>query len=97
MARLSTISSVSFRKLSSWPGLTASPDTAQEAHAFVRRTVGGLAGDDTAGMTLTLLYGGSVTACNAAELIAQPDVDGFLVGGASLDPLQFLAIIACSG
>ncbi len=75
-------------------GLTASPETAQEAHRFLRATAAGLAGEDAA---VTLLYGGSVTPANAAGLIAQPDVDGFLVGGASLDPRQFLAIIACSG
>ena len=75
-------------------GLTASPETAQEAHQFLRATAAGLAGGDA---TVTLLYGGSVTPANAAGLIAQPDVDGFLVGGASLDPRQFLAIIACSG
>jgi triosephosphate isomerase len=75
-------------------GLTASPETAQEAHQFLRATAAGLAGEDAA---VTLLYGGSVTPANAAGLIAQPDVDGFLVGGASLDPRQFLAIIACSG
>jgi triosephosphate isomerase len=75
-------------------GLTASPETAQEAHQFLRATAAGLAGEDAA---VTLLYGGSATPANAAGLIAQPDVDGFLVGGASLDPRQFLAIIACSG
>ena len=75
-------------------GLTASPETAQEAHRFLRTAAAGLAGEDAA---VTLLYGGSVTPANAAGLIAQPDVDGFLVGGASLDPRQFLAIIACSG
>ncbi|HYL06114.1 MAG TPA: triose-phosphate isomerase [Thermoanaerobaculia bacterium] len=76
-------------------GLTASPETAEEAHQFLRATVSGLTGEEPA--AVTLLYGGSVTAANAAGLIAQPDVDGFLVGGASLDPRQFLAIIACSG
>jgi triosephosphate isomerase len=76
-------------------GLTASPETAEEAHRFLRATVSGLTGEEPA--AVTLLYGGSVTAANAAGLIAQPDVDGFLVGGASLDPRQFLAIIACSG
>jgi triosephosphate isomerase (TIM) len=75
-------------------GLTASPETAQEAHAFLRHRVGTLMGEDEA--AVTLLYGGSVTPANAAALIAQPDVDGFLVGGASLDPRQFLAIIAGS-
>jgi triosephosphate isomerase len=76
-------------------GLTASPETAQEAHHFLRAAAAGLTGEQPA--AVTLLYGGSVTAANAAGLIAQPDVDGFLVGGASLDPRQFLAIIACSG
>jgi len=75
-------------------GLTASPETAQEAHQFLRATAAQLAGEDA---PVTLLYGGSVTPASAAGLIAQPDVDGFLVGGASLDPRQFLAIIACSG
>jgi len=75
-------------------GLTASPETAQEAHQFLRAAAAELAGEDAA---VTLLYGGSATPANAAGLIAQPDVDGFLVGGASLDPRQFLAIIACSG
>jgi triosephosphate isomerase len=76
-------------------GLTASPETAQEAHQFLRAAAAGLTGEQPA--AVTLLYGGSVTAANAAGLIAQPDVDGFLVGGASLDPRQFLAIIAGSG
>ncbi|HVF59451.1 MAG TPA: triose-phosphate isomerase [Thermoanaerobaculia bacterium] len=65
-------------------GETATPETAQAAHAFLR----GLLEDDA-----PILYGGSVTPENAAALAAQPDVDGFLVGGASLDPGKFLAII----
>jgi triosephosphate isomerase len=76
-------------------GLTASPETAQEAHDFLRRGI--CAATGAPADEATLLYGGSVTPANAAGLIAQPDVDGFLVGGASLDPRQFLAIIACSG
>ncbi len=76
-------------------GLTASPQIAQEVHAVVRRTVCALARVDAD--AVTLLYGGSVTPANAATLIAEPDIDGFLVGGASLDPRQFLAIIAGSG
>jgi triosephosphate isomerase len=76
-------------------GLTASPETAQEAHQFLRAAASAATGEEAA--AVTLLYGGSVTPANAAGLIAQPDVDGFLVGGASLDPRQFLAIIACSG
>jgi triosephosphate isomerase len=77
-------------------GLTASPETAQEAHRFLRAEVGKAGGAGTGLEPVTLLYGGSVTPANAAGLIAQPDVDGFLVGGASLDPVQFLAIIAGS-
>lgn len=76
-------------------GLTATPEIAQEAHAFLRGVLRELRGDD--GAALSVLYGGSVTPANAAGLIAQADVDGFLVGGASLDPAQFLAIIAGSG
>jgi triosephosphate isomerase len=76
-------------------GLTASPEIAQEAHSFLRGVLCAVRGE--AGAALSILYGGSVTPANAAGLIAQPDVDGFLIGGASLDPGQFLAIIACSG
>jgi triosephosphate isomerase len=76
-------------------GETATPETAQEAHAFLRLLLGELIGDAAAG--LPILYGGSATPDNAAGLFAQPDVDGFLVGGASLDPQKFLAIIRHSG
>jgi triosephosphate isomerase len=76
-------------------GETATPETAQEAHAFLRLLLGELAGDAAA--ALPVLYGGSATPDNAAGLFAQPDVDGFLVGGASLDPQKFLAIIRHSG
>ncbi len=69
-------------------GETATPEIAQEAHKFIR----GLLGEE-----VPILYGGSATPDNAAGLIAQPDVDGFLVGGASLDPGKFLSIIRASG
>ncbi|HWN45337.1 MAG TPA: triose-phosphate isomerase [Thermoanaerobaculia bacterium] len=69
-------------------GETATPEIAQEAHRFIR----GLLGEE-----VPILYGGSATPDNAAGLIAQPDVDGFLVGGASLDPGKFLSIIRASG
>ncbi|HEX4964246.1 MAG TPA: triose-phosphate isomerase [Thermoanaerobaculia bacterium] len=76
-------------------GETASPETAQEVHAFLRLLLGELVGSENA--ALPILYGGSATPENAAGLFAQPDVDGFLVGGASLDPQKFLAIIRHSG
>jgi triosephosphate isomerase (TIM) len=75
-------------------GETATPETAQEAHRFLRGLLAGIPGG---GGAVSLLYGGSVTPDNAAGLIAQPDIDGFLVGGASLDPEKFLAIIRASG
>jgi len=77
-------------------GETATPETAQEAHAFLRRLLADAASQEAASVT-RLLYGGSVKPGNAADLIAQPDIDGFLVGGASLDPEKFLGIMeACS-
>jgi triosephosphate isomerase len=74
-------------------GETATPETAQEAHRFLR----GILGQTPGGAGVSILYGGSVTPENAAALRAQPDVDGFLVGGASLDPQKFLGIIRASG
>ncbi len=76
-------------------GLTATPDQAQEAHAFLRAELARHRGAEFADKT-RILYGGSVKPDNAAELFAQKDVDGFLVGGASLDCGKFLAIIAAS-
>ncbi|HEV8237902.1 MAG TPA: triose-phosphate isomerase [Thermoanaerobaculia bacterium] len=77
-------------------GDVATPEQAQEAHAFLRARLAEL-GSPALAASLRLLYGGSVKPDNAAELIAQPDVDGFLVGGASLDAGKFLAIIhACA-
>jgi triosephosphate isomerase len=76
-------------------GETATPETAQEAQAFLRRRLGELLRPGAAA-AVRILYGGSVTPENAAGLFRQPDVDGFLVGGASLDPGKFLAIVeAC--
>ena len=71
-------------------GRTASPAQAQAMHAFIRGVVGGH--DARIADYLPLLYGGSVKPDNAAELFAQPDVDGGLVGGASLVAADFLAI-----
>jgi triosephosphate isomerase len=77
-------------------GETATPETAQETHRFLRERLAGLL-DERAAAVLPILYGGSVTPDNAAGLIVHPDIDGFLVGGASLDPQKFLAIIRSSG
>jgi len=73
-------------------GRNATPAQAQEAHAALRRRAGELLGAEAAG-TLRILYGGSVKPDNALSLLAQPDVDGALVGGASLDVEGFCAII----
>ena len=77
------------------PGRTASPEQAQETQAFVRSVLATLFGSDVAGAT-RIQYGGSVKPGNAAELIGQPDIDGFLVGGASLDPTSFAEIVKAS-
>jgi triosephosphate isomerase len=73
-------------------GETASPDQAREAHAFLRFVLDRLYGPDIAATT-RIQYGGSVTAQNAAELMAEPGIDGALVGGASLKPADFAAIV----
>lgn len=72
-------------------GLAATPAMAQEAHTIIRTELAALAGADAASET-AILYGGSVKAANAAELLGQADVDGALVGGASLDADEFLKI-----
>lgn len=72
-------------------GLTATPEQAQEAIAFVRALVANF--DAGAAEQVRILYGGSVKPDNAGELLALPDVDGALVGGASLDPAGFAAIV----
>ena len=71
-------------------GQTATPAQAQAMHAFIRDKVAGR--DATIGDSLRLLYGGSVKPANAAELFGQPDIDGGLIGGASLVASDFLAI-----
>jgi triosephosphate isomerase len=72
-------------------GLVATPEQAQEAIAFVRALVQGF--DKEAGNRVRVLYGGSMKADNAPEILAQPDVDGGLIGGASLDAEAFAAIV----
>jgi triosephosphate isomerase (TIM) len=75
-------------------GRTASPEQAQAVHAFLRRRIG--AHDAKMADRLRILYGGSVKAGNAAELFAMPDVDGGLVGGASLNADEFRQICAAA-
>jgi triosephosphate isomerase len=75
-------------------GLVATPEQAQEACAFIRDTVRARGG---AGDELRVLYGGSVKPGNAAELLALPDVDGALVGGAALDAGDFADIVEAAG
>ena len=75
-------------------GRVATPDQAQEAIAFVRALVGDRS--NPAADRLRVLYGGSVKPDNAGEILAEPDVDGALVGGASLDPDGFARIVAAA-
>ena len=74
-------------------GETATPEDASEAHATLRRRLTEV-WDEESAAGVALLYGGSVKPDNAAELLAAPDVDGVLVGGASLDPRSFSKIAA---
>ena len=75
-------------------GRNATPDQAQEVHAFIRARIG--ARDARIAAATRILYGGSVKAGNAAELFAMPDVDGGLIGGASLKADEFLAILGAA-
>jgi triosephosphate isomerase (TIM) len=76
-------------------GLVATPEQAQEACAFVRALVGSRSQE--AAQQVRILYGGSVKPDNAGELLALPDVDGALVGGASLEAESFAAIVTAAG
>ena len=76
-------------------GRTATADQAQEVCAAIRKVVGELYGEDVA-KGLTVQYGGSMNAGNAAELLSKPDVDGGLIGGASLKADQFAIIVAAA-
>jgi triosephosphate isomerase len=73
-------------------GKTATPEMAQEVHAFIRKRLCGLADSQTA-EGIRIQYGGSVKPGNAAELLGQPDIDGALVGGASLKADDFAGIL----
>ena len=77
-------------------GRTATAEQANEVCALIRDTVSGLYGSRTADSTI-IQYGGSMNASNAAQLLAQPDVDGGLIGGASLKPTDFAAIVSSAG
>ncbi len=74
-------------------GLTASDEQAQAAHAFIRQVLRKKLGP--AADQMRILYGGSVKSSNIKGLMKQPDVDGALVGGASLDPVEFAKIVDC--
>ena len=75
-------------------GKTATPEQAQSVHAVLRAQLHHAASEHAAG--IRILYGGSMNAANAAELLAQPDIDGGLIGGASLKAPDFLQIIAAA-
>ena len=73
-------------------GETASPEQAQDMHAFIRKTLGSKYGENVAD-DMTILYGGSVKPGNAKEIFSKPDVDGGLIGGAALKAEDFYAIV----
>jgi triosephosphate isomerase len=76
-------------------GRTATPAQAQEVHALIRARL--MRESAEVGKSLRILYGGSVKAGNAAEIFSQPDIDGGLIGGASLVAADFLVICAAAG
>lgn len=75
-------------------GLTATPEQAQEVHAFIRHLI--MQNNVDIAKTICILYGGSMKAENAPSLLAMPDIDGGLIGGASLEAKSFLAICAAA-
>jgi triosephosphate isomerase len=76
-------------------GKTASPEQAQDVHNFIRSTIA--AKDAGVAEKVQILYGGSMNAGNAVDLLAQPDIDGGLIGGASLKAEDFLTICRAAG
>lgn len=76
-------------------GKTATPEIAQLVHAFIRERLA--EHNEEIAVATRIIYGGSVKAANAADLFAQPDIDGGLIGGASLDAKEFLAICTAAG
>ena len=86
-------------KIDAWAigtGVTATSDDAQAMCASVRDQVSKSFGE-AAGLRVRVQYGGSAKPANAAELVRQPDIDGLLVGGASLDPDEFARIVQAAG
>lgn len=77
-------------------GKTATPEMAQEVHAMIRRKLAEFCGADAAGR-IRILYGGSMKPENAEDLLKQPDIDGGLIGGASLKARSFLSLIETAG
>ncbi len=77
-------------------GKTATPADAQDAHAKIRALIGSMYGPEAAG-AMRIIYGGSMKPTNAVELMAMPDIDGGLIGGASLKADDFCGIIAAAG
>jgi triosephosphate isomerase (TIM) len=75
-------------------GLTATPEQAQAVHAYIRQLI--MQNNVDIAQTICILYGGSMKADNAASLLAMPDIDGGLIGGASLEAKSFLAICAAA-
>jgi triosephosphate isomerase len=73
-------------------GLAATPEDANATIGFIRKTIGSASGDDV-GQAVRIQYGGSVSPGNIAQLMGQPEIDGALVGGASLDPKSFAMIL----
>ena len=73
-------------------GETASPEQAQEMHAFIRNLINETYGEEIAN-NVSILYGGSVKPANAREIFSKPDVDGGLIGGASLNADDFFGIV----
>ena len=73
-------------------GRTATPEQAQEVHALIRKVLADIFDDSTA-QSVRIQYGGSMKPDNATELLAQPDIDGGLIGGAALDPHSFTQIV----
>ncbi len=75
-------------------GRTATPEQAQSMHGFIRESIERI--DEATGRSLRVLYGGSVKPTNAAALFAEDDIDGGLIGGASLEPESFLKMVAAA-